>query len=193
MNFLSFFSRKRAPDNQDRSDNTQNVDPAAAEPEVDVMKDLFVEDHPPQHMDEADPRTESILKTFLEKNYGVRGFNDGYQSRSKEMLDCNLLRFKAEYRIILDQLIDKKGGEIFSLRNELIISKSLSDRLPDQLQLRIEELQSLINKLEKQKELSIDDEGWVMLPIHNYREGFLRGAQAYQEEKFLASSTGLFI
>ena len=192
MNFLSFFSRKRAPDNQDRSANNQNVDTAAAEPEVDVMKDLFVEEHPPQDVVEADPRTESILNVFLEKNYGVRGFNDGYQSRSNEVLENNLLRIKSEYRIILDQMIDKQGGEIFSLRNELIISKSLSERLPDQLKLRIEELQSLISKLENQKELSIDGSGWVSLPIQNYADGFRRGTLAYEDEKFFALSTGLF-
>jgi hypothetical protein len=50
----------------------------------------------------------------------------------------------------------------------------------------------MIDRLEKEKDLSVCDEGWVMRPVNNYRYGFLRGVERYNEERLIAGCTGLF-
>lgn len=168
------------------------VETLPEEQSQDILKDLFVDETPHEPIREVDLKSESILKQFLDQNYWPKGFNDAYETHSFEVLAYNKRKIRAEFRFVVDQLIDGKNREIFSLRNELITTNGIAEQLHNQLQLRIEKLQSDIKELEMQKEMSVEDEGLVMVPIHKYHEGFVRGVQTYEEQKHFASSTGLF-
>ncbi|MBK6990034.1 MAG: hypothetical protein IPH33_18365 [Bacteroidetes bacterium] len=63
----------------------------------------------------------------------------------------------------------------------------LSERLVEQVELRIAELKEIVVKLEKEKELSAFDEGLIMKSINQYKEGFLRGSKDYHEDKVFCS------
>lgn len=156
-----------------------------------LLQDLFA-DHQPPAINTPSTQQISKLQEFLELNYSISGFADGYEHHSTELLDRKISIFKAEFRQIVSETIDSRRQEVFQLRNQLIDTRGLSERLVEQTELRIAELLEVISKLEKEKEFSAEDEGLVMKSIHQYREGFLRGCTDWHEAKLFAQSTGLF-
>ena len=81
---------------------------------------------------------------------------------------------------------------LLKFQNHKIEINGLSSCLSEQLDRKIEAVKDNIDELESQIALSPLDEGMVMIAIHQYRNGFIRGTEAYQREKIFASSTGLF-
>lgn len=192
MNWLSrAFERLRGA-SSDEEVISPTAETTSTKQQSDVLKDLFLDETPPEPKTETATRSENILKQFLDRSFSSKGFNDGYEIHQVEILENNKRKIRSEFRYVLDLLIDDRKREIFSLRNQLVSTDGIAKRIHDQLQLRIEELQMLISQLQRQKELSVEDEGLVMVPIHNYHDGFVKGVQSYLEEKFFASSTGLF-
>ncbi len=158
-----------------------------------ISKEVFVDETPPNiKPSESRPHSGNVLKEFLEENYFMKGFNDGYDTHSREVLDRNKLRIGVEFRYVIDQVIDQMESERFSLRNHLISVGDTSDEISKQLEARIEELKARVEQLRVQRAQSMEEEGWVMHPIHDYVDGFVRGIQRYSEERFFAASTGLF-
>jgi phage pi2 protein 07 len=170
-----------------RTANTETL--ATKNPEIN--KQLFVEEEAPTALIQEELK-ESKLKIFLDTNFGPKGFNDGYELRSYEILQAGMKRIKSDFRLIVDQIIAEKNAEIFELKNHIINIDGVSEKLSKQIENRILEIQTVINKIEKEKALSIEDEGMVMVPINNYHDGFVRGTEFYQQEKLFAKSTGLF-
>lgn len=156
-----------------------------------ILEELFVDKTPPVSLKEEEKQP-TILQSFLQANYSTLGFQDGYDHHAMEFLTHKLNIFKSEFRNIIDETVDSRNQEIFQLRKQMIETQGLSERLVEQVELRIAELKDIVVKLEKEKELSAFDEGLIMKTIHQYKEGFLRGSKDYHEEKFFASSTGLF-
>ena len=109
------------------------------------------------------------------------------------MLDNQIKAIKSEFRYFLDQKVDELRQEILKLSDQKINVSGLSDRMTQQLQLRIDLLDVNVLRLDREKEFSSQDEGMVMKCINQYRDGFIRGMETYQEEKIFAGSTGLFI
>ena len=68
----------------------------------------------------------------------------------------------------------------------------MSVALTAQLDNRMNLINKNIQELKTQIELSSVDEGMVMVAIHKYRDGFIKGTGAYQMEKNIGISTGLF-
>jgi hypothetical protein len=165
--------------------------PAQEEIPSDLLKNLFSDNEPPTKTTSSEMKT-SRLQDFLKINYSTLGFSDGYESHSTDLLARKISILKSEFRQIIDESIDNRKQEVFQLRNQLIETRGLSDRLVEQLELRIQEIKEVVAKLEREKELSSEDEGLVMNAIHQYHEGFLRGCKDWHEAKLFAQSTGLF-
>jgi len=155
-----------------------------------VMEDVFVDNTPPV-MDEL-VKTKNPMKQFLDVNYQAKGFGDGYQYHSADVMDNVLKVIKAEFRQLIDIMIDEKQQETYLLKDALIESEGISDRTQRRLENRIQEHGASIIQLASEKDLSAFGEGCVSGPLNCYQDGFARGLERYQEEKLLAHSTGLF-
>jgi hypothetical protein len=189
MNFFQkLFNKSSNSDEQiTKNTTTENLD----DEQPSISKALFVDEEEPSSQIQEELK-ESKLKIFLDTNFATRGYNDGYEFRSSEILHAGMKKIKSEFRFVIDQMIAEKNAEIFELKNHKINVEGVSDKLGKQLENRILEIQGVINKIEKEKTLSIEDEGMVMVPVHNYHDGFIRGVEMYQQEKIFATSTGLF-
>lgn len=159
---------------------------------VNVLEDLFVNRKAPEEVDASASATEGSLKAFLEQDFFRKGYNDGYDGHSFELLENKILSMKADFRYNLGLKIDSARQEILKLDNHRANMDGMSDRLVKQLDNKIAAIRFNITELEAEIALSSLNEGHVMIAIHQYRDGFLRGAEAYQEEKIIAGSTGLF-
>ncbi len=185
--FAKFFSNS----------NSAGVNPGTkvAEPSVmedfNVLEDLFVNNEAPTAETEQKSSGHSI-KPFLEFNWFSKGYQDGYEFHSTDMLIDNIKALKAEFRMNLNMKIDGIRNEILKLEDHKITTEGMSDRLTRQLENRIATSQAQITEIESEIAMSSIDEGLAMTVIHRYRDGYLRGVQAYQEEKLIAGSTGMF-
>lgn len=176
--FEKLFSKKDNHNNNDQSFN--------------IMEDLFVDNNPPQS--EIIPQEKSIssITSFLNQDYFLMGYNDGYRNHSDEILKSTSLRIKADFRMQIDMIIDQKRNKRLEMMNMQAETGRISESLNQQIANICRDLDESIETLKTEKQNSVDDEGWVMKAIHKYREGFIKGTGKYQEEKLLAISTGLF-
>jgi hypothetical protein len=189
--WTSFFGKK----NTMEMNNHNQVNASANQLQdntINVMEDLFVDNNPPTQ-DVAAQLQHISLSSFLDRDYQRKGYEDGYSWHSAEMLDNQLKAIKSEFRYFLDQKVDELRQEILKLSDQKINVSGLSERMTQQLQLRIDLHDINLQRLEREKEFSSQDEGLVMKVVNQYRDGFIRGMETYQEEKVLAGSTGLFI
>lgn len=191
MNFLKKLLAPMTSKNAPVINTQPAVDTYQDEMPNNLLKDIFQDNSAPITLKEED-KNPGKLKLFLEDNYSNHGYRDGYEQHSSEFLDQKILIIKAEFRHILDENIDNRNQEVFQLKNQGIETRGLSERLMEQLELRITEIKSVISKLEKEKELSAFDEGLIMKAIHLYKDGFLKGCKDYHEAKLFAQSTGFF-
>jgi hypothetical protein len=157
-----------------------------------VTEDLFVENKPPVNELETSHPSGINIQAFLAKDYYGNGFQDGYNYHNLEMLTNRLKSIKAEFRLQVDLVIDQRRRNMLELRTHNIEMEGLSERTVRQIEAVENDYRAMVERLEKEKELSAVDEGWVMKPVHDYRDAFLRGVERYNEEKLLAVSTGLF-
>lgn len=158
----------------------------------DLLKGLFVDNTPPAPVQQSVQPSRSKLQEFMQTDFSTDGYNDGYAMHTMEFLQQRLPIIRATFRQIIDEAIDSRKQEIFQLENQEIETRGLSERLTEQIELRVSEIESNIEKLEREKSLSVEDEGLVMKAIHQYREGYMRGCREYQEVKLFAQSTGMF-
>lgn len=193
MNWFSsiFNSQNKTNSNTPSSFNAHTGNPATVEI-PNVMEDLFVETKPPVNEQETSQSSGVSIQAFLEKDYYGMGFQDGYNYHNLEMLTNRLKSIKAEFRLQIDLMIDQRRRNMLELRTHNIEMEGLSERTVKQIDAVENDFKTMVERLEKEKELSAIDEGWVMKPVHDYRDAFLRGVERYNEEKLLAVSTGLF-
>ncbi|GAB3910042.1 hypothetical protein GCM10028803_49010 [Larkinella knui] len=137
-------------------------------------------------------KTLSELEIFLKRDYFTVGLTDGYDHHATSVLDNRKKVMRAEFRRTLHLEIKKRESQISFIENLITESKNLDDRRQHILENDVSLLATEISELELEKEHSALDEGWIMGPIHNYHDGFIRGLQKYQDQKRLAYSTGLF-
>lgn len=159
-----------------------------------VPENLFVDHTPPPEKQENSHETGDCIniQTFLDQDYFGQGYKDGFNYHTPETLNQHVKCIKSDYRIKLDLLIDMKRRKILELRNQNIEVGSLSDRISRQIELLISDLTVTIERLEKEKVLSSEDEGWIMKAVNAYREGFSRGFEMYNDERLIGISTGFF-
>lgn len=176
----------RSGNNQNQIADHANVD------EVNVLEDLFINNKAPEADSTLPKSSESSLKTYLEQDFFRKGYEDGYNGHSFELLENKILSMKADFRYNLGLKIDLARQDILKLQNHRTNMVGMSERLVLQIDNQINAINFNITELEAEIALSTIDSGHVMISIHHYRDGFLRGAEAYQEEKLIAGSTGLF-
>lgn len=160
------------------------------------IKDDFADDQIQEHREnpsaEKPAKKASEMAVFLKTDYFNDGFNIGYNFHSTDQLETTLRHLKAHFRLLIDEGIDARLRDIAELKQELIQSSGISERLQKQIEQRIESLKENIERFYIEKELSVADEGMITKVIHSYREGFLRGLDQYKTEKLIAGSTGFF-
>ena len=144
MNWLSKIWGKFNPKISEPAIHSPVEETASVGEQSDILKDLFVDQVPPQQQNDSEPNLDSILKQFLDKDYSPKGFNDGYRTYSAENLENNMRKIKAEFRYMIDMVIDKNNKEIYSLEIQFIATEGIDERTSKQLQRRIEELQKRI-------------------------------------------------
>lgn len=184
--FSKFFG---TPGNDDSLLNNQGIT-SNSENDVNVLEDLFVNRNAP--VVENDKEGKYSIKAYLEQDFFHKGYNDGYDYHSAEVLDNKINGLKADFRYNLSQKIDQARADIVELENHKIDVEGMSQRMVKQLDNRIAALRSVMNELESEIAMSALDEGSAMISIHQYRDGYIRGTEAYQSEKFIAGSTGMF-
>lgn len=190
---MKWFTRKQ------KSEKVEGVSPDVIldqqfEENLLVPENLFVDHDPPQQekITESDQNKGINIQQYLEQDFLGQGFTDGYDYHSNEALTQQMKCIKTEFRIQLDLLIDLKRRKILQLQNQQFEVDGMSERLNRQIELLLNDLNQIITGLEKEKELSAVDEGWIMKAINNYRNGFYRGMELYHEEKLLGFETGMF-
>jgi hypothetical protein len=157
---------------------------------VNVLEDLFVDPNPP--VAETVQQSPTGLQLYLEQDFFRKGYEDGYRWHSAEMLENKLKSLKADFRYNASLKIEQVRLVMLQVEKHSIGIEGMSPRMEKQINAQIASLQVIIDNLENEKALSAEDEGLAMIGVHQYRDGFIRGTEAYQQEKLLASSTGLF-
>jgi hypothetical protein len=158
----------------------------------DIMEDLFIDNNPPAKTAIVEENTNNEVISFLGRDFYTKGYEDGYRSHSDELRKNTINSIKSDFRIKIDILIDKKRNTSLEIQNMQAETGKISESLNLQMVNILKDFDRSIAKLEKEKEYSAEDEGWVMKAIHQYNEGFVKGTSRYQEEKLLGFSTGMF-
>jgi hypothetical protein len=158
-----------------------------------IAEDLFLDNNPDLNAEQSSPEisTNPILE-FKSRDFNRMGYRCGFEEHSSDALVNNIKRIKTEFRNIVSVIKDSKKADVFILKTELIEAQIISERLAKKIQLRIYEVESNINSLEYEIELSILDEGFVMDAIYSFKEGFDKGYNDFLEISHLGKETGLF-
>lgn len=175
---------------------TEQTEPTTfASPETTVVEkqpenippvDLFIDNEVPQPESQAAAETQSKITVFLNRNYHSMGINDGYEYHSQDTLETGKKKIRAEFQLIVDQEIETMSQQKLKMRTLVIDVTKISDEAKQKLELTIEEVNASLLKLEKQKELSAENKGWVMNVIHSYHQGYVQGLNNFiLEENFI--------
>jgi hypothetical protein len=189
MSILSkFFGTKPQTENQ----ATMIVEPQTTVAETQQENippvDLFIDNEVPQAEQQVAVETQNKITVFLNRNYHSMGTNDGYEYHSQEILEIGKRKIRAEFQLIIDQSIQEKFGTRLQIKNLIVDVNMISDDARQRLENTVEELNSSILILEKQKELSAESEGWVMNAVHSYHQGFVQGLNDYIKGENLLNS-----
>jgi len=151
--------------------------------------DLFIDNEPPQgDQQKIGSESKSKISTFLERNYHSIGINDGYEYHSFETLETGKKKIRSEFQLIIDQMIQEKSERRLQLKMMIVNVEKIADETRRNLELTIDELNTSIELLHKQKELSSENEGWVMNAIHSYHQGFVQGLNDFIASENLLNS-----
>lgn len=189
MNWLSKLLGKSK--SNDSTGNTQ-TSVNNSEDNIMVAENLFVDSNAPTQINEPAAEDSSSLKAYLEQDFLHKGYEDGYNWHSAELLENKILCLKADFRYNLGSKIDAARQEVLKLENLKTGVDSLSATLVKQMDNQVNLYKFNITELEAEIALSALNEGHVMIAIHNYRNGYIQGTTAYLDEKRIAGSTGLF-
>lgn len=165
---------------------TEPQSTVAEQPENIPPVDLFIDKEVPQQEQQQVAESKSRITLFLDRNYHSIGINDGYEYHSQETLETGKKKIRAEFQLIVDQAIQEKSERRLQLRMMIVNVEKIAEETKRNLELTIEELNSSIALLQKQKELSAENEGWVMNAIHPYHQGYVQGVNIrIESENFL--------
>lgn len=188
MNFLQRIFQSRSGNHQQPVVN--GPDPSLEE--VEVNRDLFVDGNPPSASEGNDLLSGVDLHAFFGRDFSGRGYREGYALHSGEILEQKIREIKSDFRMEVDKLIDQKRQQASSLESQCQDMKGLSARLASQIGSVMKNHAEVIDKLEKEKELSAEDEGWVMKAVHSYKSGYMEGIEQYYAEMKFGGITGMF-
>jgi hypothetical protein len=149
--------------------------------------DLFIDSEEPS-IKTVQVQQQSKITQFLNRNYHALGVNDGHEYHSSDNLTIGKRKIGAEFRLILDHEIQEKEEKRLQLENLITDVSGVSPLTLQKLHNTLQKLCAAIDKLEKQKELSIEEEGWVMNAIYSYQQGFTQGLTDYIDSEELLNS-----
>lgn len=149
--------------------------------------ELFIEPEEPS-IKTVQVQQQSKITQFLNRNYHSLGVRDGHEYHSSDNLIIGKRKIGAEFRLILDHEIQEKAEKRLQLENLITDVSAVSPLTLQKLQNTLRKLCDAINMLEKQKELSIEEEGWVMNAIYSYQQGFAQGLTDYIDSEELLNS-----
>ncbi|SDL59537.1 hypothetical protein [Kriegella aquimaris] len=182
---MKLFSRFFEKGNKnDLSVQSQNISDGTS-PTIIPSRELFIDTDPPAQLIETFNTKEGKIQSFLKEDYMSRGQYDGYTKHSNQALMIYKRKIKSEFLFIVDQLIQEKQQRKLKSINTLVEVSGISDSIKSQLENVVKALDSAIANLEKQKALSVEEEGWVMPALHTYHLGFMQGLEDYLAEKEL--------
>ena len=75
----------------------------------------------------------------------------------------------------MSDLVERRRERINKLQLESVAINGVSDTISAQLSLACEQLQKDIVALERQAELSLKEQGWVLDALNQYQIGFSKG------------------
>jgi hypothetical protein len=183
MGLLDIF---RGRNNATQTVTTDIID----EPVVDPA--LFMDTEEPGVQASPAREEEGGFEKFLRVDYEWYGYSEGYATPSADYLEVKLRTIRNRFRTEVDKCLDERRVDISALRLHRIRMKGISEIIQKEIEEKLGQLESEVQELERQKVLSVDDEGLVSGPVTLYRLGFMRGVDRYNLEKLLAPSTGLF-
>lgn len=157
---------------------------------INVLEGLFVNNQPPA-LALADNAVS--LKTYLGQDFQRMGFEDGYKGHATELLENKIRSLKADFRYAVHVKMDAMRQQVLQLEHERINVEGMSERLIRQLDNKIYALNANLGELEAETAMADIDQGYVMIGILQFRDGYIRGTEAYHEEKMIAGNTGLFL
>lgn len=149
--------------------------------------DLFIDNEAPQPLPTVE-QPQSRVNVFLSRNYHSIGIHDGHEYHSQETLGTAQKKIRAEFQLIIDQAIQEKLASRLQLKNMIVDVNKISDDARQKLENTIEELEVSLSILKSQKELSAENEGWVMNAIHSYQQGFIQGLNDWLASEYLINS-----
>lgn len=157
-----------------------------------ILERIFIDNEDPQpEISQKKPVTTKLME-FLNGNFEYQGLHDGFEYYSQEVLKAKVLKLKADFSLIADQMIEVKAKTIFELELQLLSIGMASPIANQQILLSIKEHKSKIVELQKHKYLVDEDNGWVMIAVNSYCDGFNQGIiKRLNESKFLTNSSNL--
>jgi len=184
MNFRNLFKKNKA----DQSPvNTDVQDQPVIDPSV------FVEEQPPvESVQTSKSPSVSRLDKFFRTDHEWYGYKEGYANPSTDFMEMKLRAIRSEFRLELDRSLDELRSRCAAARIHVIKISGMPGRMELEIQEKIRQLETAIEDLERQKVLSVDDEGMISSAISRYIVGFTKGVRQYQQEKHFAFETGLF-
>lgn len=186
--FSNFFGNKTKTENQTTFIAEPQIAAEVNQIEHLPLAELFIDNEIPQPEQHVAMETHNKITVFLNRNYLSIGANDGYEYHTQETLDVGKKKIRSEFQLIIDQSIQEKIGIRLQTKNMIAHIGQISDATIQTLQNTIEELNSSLLLLQNQKELSAENEGWVMNAIYSYHQGFIHGLNDYiSGEKLLNS------
>lgn len=123
------------------------------------------------------------IQSFLEQDFYKTGYRDGFDHHTEIVMNARIKGLEATFLFRLDLAIEQKRKRLLEIRNQSNKSEKFPESIASKIDPVAKELEAMIGLMEKEKELSPGENGWLMKSIDNYREGFLKGAEAYRAGK----------
>ena len=183
MSFFNFFRRDRK--HEENKNNSVHADTTVIDPA------LFIEDQKPDG-DDLVGKEQNPISVFLSQEFEQFGYHEGYAYPDADYLDNKIQQMRAEFQLAVDKCLDIVRNELSELKVHMIKTEGISPRLYAQLEEKHKLLDANFHELDTQKVLSVADDGMIGPAVHSFRLGFRKGLDRYQQEKFIAGSTGLF-
>ncbi len=127
------------------------------------------------------------IRSFLDKDYRTMGEQDAMLNPTAEMRTHKLDAISKRFRFTIQHVDEQLVAQIKQVQQNLILMADVSPVIAKKSELRLQELQDMLEKLERQAELSVDGEGWIAPVLADYKEGFIAGAMRFQRENELLS------
>ena len=161
-----------------------------------VSENIFTDNSAPEPV-AAGQSESNALRLFLDTDFYLQGYNDGYDNHSEESCRQKLDCIRHDFVLAVETVIAQKREFAFRLGMHIRNIGESSEVDVAIAQDKIREVNAMIERLHEEKDYALNNglppvQGLVMKPVSLYKNGFLNGLKAYTGEQFFAKSTGLF-